>query len=118
MRKLKNRSQFMHAARGQKVGGQLFALQRNQSEQTEAGIGFTVTKREGNAVQRNRIKRRLRAAALACANGFQTQYDHVLIGRRKLLGADFDQICSALAKAQKKIEASKNAASARVDSGH
>ena len=45
-------------------------------------MGFTVTKQTGNSPERNRIRRRLRAAAKACENRFEAQHDYVLIGRR------------------------------------
>ena len=53
------------------------------------GIGFTVTKKTGNSPERNRIKRRLRAAVRACARGFLPQHDYVLVGRREALSMPF-----------------------------
>ena len=67
-------------------------------------VGFTVTKKIGNAVVRNRMKRRLRALAreLLPARGIAGS-DHVLIGRSGGIERDFatlrDELTSALSKA-------------------
>jgi ribonuclease P protein component len=89
MRQLKKRAQFLNAARGMRSAGRFFVLQAAPVSVLEPGIGYTVTKRTGNSPERSRIKRRLRAAVLACQNQFHTQYDYVLIGRRAALGVPF-----------------------------
>ena len=71
------------------------------------GIGFTVTKKTGNSPERNRIKRRLRAAVMACANLFQPQHDYVLIGRRKALETPFAELVSELENALVRIHSNR-----------
>jgi ribonuclease P protein component len=61
LRRLKRRSQFLRAARGNRAGRSAFGLQTIAVSETEPGVGFTVTKKVGNAPERNRMKRRLRA---------------------------------------------------------
>jgi ribonuclease P protein component len=63
-------------------------------------IGFTVTRKIGGAVVRNRMKRRLRALAreLLPAGGVPGA-DHVLIGRDGGIERDFALLRQELAKA-------------------
>jgi ribonuclease P protein component len=66
----------------------------------ELRVGYTVTKKIGNAVVRNRMKRRLRELAreLLPAGGIAGA-DHVLIGRAGGVERDFGQLREELAKA-------------------
>jgi ribonuclease P protein component len=67
-------------------------------------VGFTVTKKIGGAVVRNRMKRRLRALAreLLPAGGMQGA-DHVLIGRSGGIERDFAQLRQELANALERL---------------
>jgi ribonuclease P protein component len=107
LRRLKNRSEFLKAARGQRVGRAAFSLQANARDLDQPGIGFTVTKQMGNSPQRNRIRRRLRAAAKACARGFEPQHDYVLVGRREALSISYGQLVNDLAAAISKVHLKK-----------
>lgn len=102
MRHLKKRFQFLNAARGTRSAGRFFVLQSTQVENIDWGIGYTVTKKMGNSPQRNRIKRRLRAAVLICKNQFVDQHDYVLIGRRDVLSVPFTTLVNKLETALKK----------------
>jgi ribonuclease P protein component len=67
-------------------------------------IGYTVTKKIGGAVVRNRMKRRFRALAreLLPENGFEGA-DHILIGRAGGVERDFAQLRSELQRALAKL---------------
>jgi ribonuclease P protein component len=60
----------------------------------------------GNSPERNRIRRRLREAARACADRFEPQHDYVLIGRREALRQPFGKLVGELSSAIQKIHAS------------
>ena len=63
-------------------------------------IGFTVTKRLGNAVTRNRIRRRLKAALQQIANGqAKDHFDYVLIAREAALIMVLGDLVGQLEKA-------------------
>jgi ribonuclease P protein component len=96
LRRLKRRSQFLRAARGNRAGRSAFGLQAVASAETEPGIGFTVTKKVGNSPERNRMKRRLRAAAAACARDFVPGHDYVLLARREALSHPFEKMVADL----------------------
>ncbi len=105
MRRLVRRAQFLKAARGNRTGRSGFSLQAVASAEVEPGIGFTVTRKSGNSPERNRIKRRLRAAVRACEGAFRAQHDYVLVGRREALGTPFAKLVGDLASSIAKVHA-------------
>jgi ribonuclease P protein component len=105
LRRLRRRPQFLKAARGLRAGRPGFSLQAVSVEEVEPGIGLTVTKKTGNSPERNRIKRRLRAAARACSTDFRPQHDYVLVGRRDALTMPFGKIVADLSSAIVKVHA-------------
>ena len=105
LRRLRKRAQFLSAAKGRRAGRTAFSLQAVTVENAEPGLGFTVTKKVGNSPQRNRIKRRLRAAARACEARFQPQHDYVLVGRPEALTEPFAKVVTDLSSAIAKVHA-------------
>lgn len=104
---LKKRSEFLAVAKGGRLARRAFVLQaieREAEQGPQAGparVGYTVTKKVGNAVVRNRVKRRLRAAFREAAHCARPGIDYVLIGRQGALEADFRTIVDELATALK-----------------
>ena len=103
--RLKRRAEFLRvASKGRKApmpGVVLQALKRD--DDAPARIGFTVTKKVGNAVIRNRTRRRLKEATrLLLAERGLTGVDLVLIGRDGTRKRDFPSLQRDIVRALEK----------------
>jgi ribonuclease P protein component len=96
MERLRKRSDFLAAAGGVKVPSARFVLQaRDRSDEAPPRIGFTVSRKVGNAVERNRVRRRLRELVrLNSGDALRPGHDYVLVGRRAALSAAFSDLAA------------------------
>jgi len=114
--RLKNRADFLRARDGSKAHEKAFVLQLiPTTDSTDLRVGYTVTKKVGNAVVRNRIKRRLREAIRQMSLPEKLSgHDAVFIARREALDIPFENlicdITGAFQKALKKSAEKKPAA--------
>jgi ribonuclease P protein component len=100
--RLKKRREFLAAAKGQKAARRAFVLETARREDDgPARFGFTVSKRVSpKAVERNRIRRRLREAVrLGGAGCAEAGRDYVLVGRRAALDEPFTALKDSLVAA-------------------
>jgi ribonuclease P protein component len=110
--RLTRRAEFQRVARGRRVSVETLTLQSRRREGTEkesvsgARVGLTVTRSVGGAVERNRVRRRLKEA-LRAAQPLEAEGDHdyVLMARREALGRRFaalvDDVCTAFRAARR-----------------
>jgi ribonuclease P protein component len=100
METLRRRSDFLAVGRGSRFVRPGFVVQALMREGDSSArpprFGFTVTKKIGNAVVRNRIRRRLRAAVRAAALHARPGADYVLIARAGALTLPFDRLVTDL----------------------
>ena len=102
---------------GRRFSTENFTLQAISTKTTDAGnsvhgegcrVGYTVTTRVGNAVVRNRIKRRLRAAVTEVFPEYgRRAHDYALIARRNALNTDFTVIKQDLKRALDHVHANR-----------
>jgi ribonuclease P protein component len=99
MDRLKKRAEFLAVAGGARASRRGFVLQKRDTDPPDRAprVGYTVTKKMGNSPERNRIRRRLRAAIrLAGAAHAAPGTDYVLVGRRAALSQPFELLVSDL----------------------
>ncbi|MEQ6248960.1 ribonuclease P protein component [Sulfitobacter sp. HNIBRBA3233] len=103
---LTKRRDFQRASRARRVAMPGFILQARQRSAGETDtdglrVGYTCSKKVGNAVARNRAKRRLREAVrLTLPPLARPDHDYVLIGRRDATAHQpFAALCKDIARA-------------------
>lgn len=106
--RLRKRAEFLSVRDGEKRRGPLFLMEvktrtEQQSKAAKIGdtprVGFTVTKKNGNAVIRNRIRRRLREAVRChTAGDMAPSTDYVIVARKDALNAPFLKLVRELAQ--------------------
>ena len=111
--RLKRRAEFQWVGKGRRWHGKALTLQAAarpaMSDRGDAGacagIGFTLTKKVGCAVVRNRARRRLREAVRLAALPFRPDCDYVIVGRIDAIRLPFDTLGQELAAALRAIHA-------------
>lgn len=107
--RLKRRADFLRAAKGKRWHGKAFSLQAGRSSDREAGparFGLTVTKKVGNAVVRNRARRRLREAIRLHPDLPARQArDYVLVARLEAIRVPFATLQKDLSAAVRSVHA-------------
>ena len=104
----------MAAATGTKAPGTAFVLQtRKRNDSGPVRVGFTVSKKVGNAVERNRVRRRLREVVrLSNASRMLSGHDYVLIGRRAALKLPFTRMVQDFEGALRRVHDGRRNANA------
>ena len=99
MDRLRQRADFLAVASGARVNAAAFVVQarRRDDDDGPVRVGFTVTKKNGTATERNRIRRRLREVVKRVEpQSMRPHCDYVLVGRRAALDRGFDMMLNDL----------------------
>jgi ribonuclease P protein component len=117
MDRLRQRADFLAVANGARAGSAAFVVQsRQRDDDGPIRVGFTVTKKNGTATERNRIRRRLREVVKRLdVITMRPHSDYVLVGRRAALTCDFATMLDDLRSALHRLET--KAFSSEVDTG-
>ena len=103
---IRKRADFLAANRGKRYatpGFVLLVLDRKDADPA-IRLGITITKKVGNAVVRNRMRRRFRELAREMlAEKGKAGADHILIGRDGGIERDFGELRAAMVKALGKL---------------
>ena len=111
MQRLRQRADFLAAAAAVKVSTKGFILQmRDRRDDGPARVGFTVSKKVGTAVERNRIRRRLREVVRGATDAALPGRDYVLVGRRAGLSAPFSALVEDFKLALRRLDEARGKA--------
>jgi ribonuclease P protein component len=118
MDRLRQRADFLAVANGARANSGAFTVQsRRRDDLGPARVGFTVTKKNGTATERNRIRRRLRELVKRLdVISMRPHHDYVLVGRRDALTRDFAAMLEDLRSAMRRLDQAK-AFSSEVGTG-
>jgi ribonuclease P protein component len=111
MDRLRKRADFLAAQRGVRAHARPFVLQtRSRGDDAGPRLGFTVTKKVGTAVERNRIRRRLRALVRQtmvgqAADHIRPGFDYVVVARRDAINAPFAELAREFARTLSRVHA-------------
>jgi ribonuclease P protein component len=119
MLRLKRRRDFLAAARGASTGARSVVVQmRDRGDDGPPRVGFTVTRKLGGAVERNRIRRRLKEAArLALPGRMRPGRDYVFIGRPEAAVRPFELLMRDVVDAVRRVETSPTRSGGRASGG-
>jgi ribonuclease P protein component len=94
MERLRHRADFLATARGARAPTSAFVLQvRRRVDEGPARVGFTVSRKVGSAVERNRARRRLKEMVRNTdVNGMMPGHDYVVLARREALTHPFERL--------------------------
>jgi ribonuclease P protein component len=114
--RLRKRSDFLSMRGARRYNCESFTLQaRERTESATSGspcrFGFTVTRKIGNAVQRNRIRRRLKQAVRIAADHAVCGHDYVIIARPAAIAQTFSTLTGDLALGLEKVSRSRTGTS-------
>ncbi len=109
--RLTKRAEFLKVAAGRKrwaAPGLVLEARQTNSGDDDLRVGFTVSRKVGGAVERNRVRRRLRnVARTVLPSSAKRGYDYVLIGRRAALTRPYEGLIADLEESLRRVKATR-----------
>ena len=108
--RIKRRRDFLKAGKGPAWRGRSVIVQsRDRGDSGQPRVGFTVTRKLGNAVARNRIRRRIKEAVrLTDQSHFIAGHDYVFIGRQQAASLPFAVMCDDIETAVRNLNSGQS----------
>ena len=121
--RLKRRADFVRVGKGKRWHGKAMSLQAGRQDRTgdepDCRVGFTLTKKVGNAVVRNRARRRLKEAVRLTPDlPTRPGHDYVIVGRIDAIRLPFAALQTELTRALRGVHDEARAASRRPEGRH
>lgn len=115
--RLVRRADFIACSKGRRFPTAAFVLQeRRRGDDKGPRFGFTVTKKTGGAVERNRMRRRLKEVVrLGARDAAQPGSDYVLVLGRAALDRPFESLVADLTDALRRAAAAKGGPKAKAE---
>ena len=93
----KNKEFQLVFKQGKSFANRQFVIYKlKKEEQMHFRIGLSVSKKIGNAVMRNQVKRYVRQAFLELEDQIENKYDYVIIARKPVSDMEFEEVKNSL----------------------
>lgn len=97
--RLRKNNEFISVMNGKRLSIDGLSLFYAPNQKGDFRVGVSVSRKLGNAVQRNRLKRRLRSCISKAIGAYAAGYDLVFVARPGLAGIGFEEMLRTVEKA-------------------
>jgi len=97
--RIRKNTEFLATMKGKRLSIDGLSLFYRKNDGANFRVGLSVGKKLGNAVKRNRLRRRIRGCITKVLGGHAAGYDLVFVARQGLGDLPFDQILKAVTRA-------------------
>jgi ribonuclease P protein component len=94
--RIRKNSEFVNTMKGKRLSVDGLSLFYTASDKDNFRVGISVSKKLGNAVTRNKLRRQIRACVMKMLGDRTQGFDLVFVARRELVAAGYDRIMKAV----------------------